>query len=67
MSDCVLCVCLRKVMSNILLLLIFLVLSVVVLFCFLFLRPVSYVPDVASFCGIFRSADLYRICKLGIF
>jgi len=51
MSDFVLCVCLRIVMSNILLLLIFSALSVVVLFCFVCLRPVSCVPDVASFSG----------------
>ena len=61
MSDFVLCVCLRIVMSNILLLLIFLALSVVVLFCLLCLRPVSCVPDVASFCGLsFRFSQASR-------
>ena len=46
MSYCVLCVYLRILMSNRKLLLIFLV------FCFVCLRPVSYVPTVADFSGL---------------
>jgi hypothetical protein len=52
MSYCVLCVYLRILMSNRKLLLIFLV------FCFVCLRPVSYVPTVADFSGL-SILDLY--------